>query len=276
MNQIDRLRQRFADEIASAATEADAKHQMRRVRHEVRRRTLTVSRIEHLTPRMMRVHFISPELSDFVSAAPDDHVKLFFPQAGRIDGKPVMRDFTPRAFDRAAGRLTIDFALHESGPATAWAANARVGDKLDIGGPRGSQVLPDDFDWYLLIGDESALPAIGRRVEELRPGVPVTTLAAIVHPYEEQRFKTRAAWTPIWLHRGEPSDADAGLLRERLAGFRPPPGDGFVWVAGEAAIVRALRGYMIEERGHPKAWLKAAGYWQRGHDGADAHVEIAD
>ena len=274
MNQIDRLRRRFADEMDSAAHEPSGRHEIRRLRHELRRRTVTVSRLEHLTPRMMRIHFISPELADFVSAAPDDHVKLFFPEAGKPDGKPVMRDFTPRAFDRTAGSVTIDFALHESGPATEWAANARVGDKLEIGGPRGSQVMPDDFDWYLLIGDESALPAIGRRVEELRPGVPVTTLVTIVHSYEEQHFRTQAAWTPIWLSRGEPSETDADRLLERLAGFQPPPGDGFVWIAGEAMIVRTLRAYMIEERGHPKTWLKAAGYWQRGR--SDGHVAIDD
>lgn len=138
MNQIDRLRRRFADELGSAAEQASGRHETRRLRHELRRRTVTVSRLEHLTPRMIRAHFISPELADFFSAAPDDHVKLFFPQAGKSNGKPVMRDFTPRAFDRAAGCLTIDFALHENGPATEWAASARVGDQLDIGGPRGS------------------------------------------------------------------------------------------------------------------------------------------
>lgn len=274
MNQIDRLRRRFADEIGSAAPQDSAeKHQMRRVRHEVRRRTLTVSRIEHLTPRMMRVHFISPELKDFVSASPDDHVKLFF-SGDSANGKPVMRDFTPRAFDTAAGRLTIDFALHDDGPASEWARDAKVGDQLEIGGPRGSQIMPDDFDWYLLIGDESALPAIGRRVEELRPGAPVTTLVAIVHAYEEQRFVTKAAWTPVWLARGEPSEDDAELLRAKLADFTPPPGDGLIWIAGEAAIVRGLRAYALETLRHPKAWIKAAGYWQRGQ--TDSHVVIED
>ena len=273
MNQIDRLRRRFADEIGSAAPQDSAeKHQMRRVRHEVRRRTVTVSRLEHLTPRMMRVHFVSPELKDFVSAAPDDHVKIFF-SAETDSGKPVMRDFTPRAFDTAAGTLTIDFALHDDGPATEWARDAKVGDQLDIGGPRGSQIVPDDFDWYLLIGDESALPAIGRRVEELRPGVPVTTLVAIVHPYEEQRFKTHADWTPIWLARGEPSERDAELLLAKLAGFTPPPGDGFVWIAGEANIVRELRAYAQDTLRLPKAWIKAAGYWQRGQ-GDGGHIDI--
>ncbi|MFN4283460.1 MAG: siderophore-interacting protein [Alphaproteobacteria bacterium] len=272
MNQIDRLRRRFADEIASPAPDAEGKHQMRRVRHEVRRRTVTVSRIEHLTPRMMRVHFLSPELKDFVSAAPDDHVKLFF-SGDRDSGKPVMRDFTPRAFDTVAGTLTIDFALHDDGPASEWAREAKVGEQLDIGGPRGSQIMPDDFDWYLLIGDESALPAMGRRVEELRPGAPVTTLAVIVHPYEEQRFATKADWTPVWLARGEPSEADAELILAKLADFAPPPGDGFIWIAGEAAIARALRQWALETLGHPKAWIKAAGYWRRGQ-GDGGHIDI--
>jgi NADPH-dependent ferric siderophore reductase len=268
MNHIDSLRRRFMTTDAPSG----ARHETVRMRHETKHRNLTVARLEHLTPRMLRIHFAGTDLADFVSAAPDDHVKLFFPSP--TGDKPLMRDFTPRAFDRAAGILTIDFALHDAGPATEWAANAKIGDRLEIGGPRGSRVTPDDFDWYLLIGDESALPAIGRYVEELRPGVPVTTLVAVVHPYEEQRFKTQAALTPIWLARGEPSEDDADLLRQRLAGFTLPPGDGYVWIAGEAAIVRTLRDHMIEDRGHPKAWLKAAGYWQRGQ--SDAHVEIGD
>jgi NADPH-dependent ferric siderophore reductase len=274
MNHIDKLRRRFTSPASTSPADAPsgARHETIRMRHETKRRSLTVTRLEHLTPRMLRIHFASPELAGFVSAALDDHIKLVFPSPA--GDKPLMRDFTPRAFDRAAGILTIDFALHDAGPATEWAAGAKIGDRLEIGGPRGSRITPDDFDWYLLIGDESALPAIGRRVEELRPGVPVTTLVAVVHPYEEQRFKTQAAWTPIWLARGEPSEDDAKLLRDRLAGLALPPGDGYVWIAGEASIVRTLRDHMIDERGHPKAWLKASGYWQRGQ--SDAHVEIGD
>jgi NADPH-dependent ferric siderophore reductase len=66
--------------------------------------------------------------------------------------------------------LHIDFAIHDAGPATDWALRARIGDALEIGGPRGSAVIPMEFDWYLLIGDETGLPAIGRRLEELPAG----------------------------------------------------------------------------------------------------------
>jgi NADPH-dependent ferric siderophore reductase len=242
------------------------RHQPLRLRHEIRRRLLTVAAVERVTPRMQRVHFTSPELHDFNSPSHDDHIKLIFPSG---DEKPEMRDYTPRRFDPASQTLVIDFALHDAGPATSWAETAQVGDTLQIAGPRGSTVVPDDFDWYLLIGDETALPAIGRRVEQLRAGVPVATFVV----GEAQHVDTGAAWKPHWITRDGTAD-DAALLRQALAGFTLPPGEGFVWIAAEAAVARSLRGYITDERGHPRSWTKAAGYWKRGE--ADAHEKIED
>jgi NADPH-dependent ferric siderophore reductase len=249
------------------------RHQLLRMRHETRRRTLTLSSIDRITPHMLRLGFISGDLQDFVSASPDDHIKLFLPTADASpDAKPCLRDFTPRRVDTEGGSLAIDFALHDAGPATQWAASARLGDTLEIGGPRGSTVVPDDFDWYVLIGDETALPAIGRRVEELRAGVPVATFV-ISAPGEKQTFETTAAWSPHWIARTDEAD-DAGLLRAALADYVLPPGDGFIWIAAESSVARSLRSYLIDERGHPRQWSKAAGYWKRGE--ADAHEKIGD
>ncbi len=248
-----------------------SRHQITRLRHDTRRRTLTVTAIEQLGDHMRRMVFTAPELNDFVSASADDHIKLFFATDA---GDTVMRDFTPRRFDTAQCTLTIDFALHDSGPATQWAAAAQVGDSLSIGGPRGSAVVPDDFDWYLLIGDESALPAIGRRVEELREGVPVITLGVIDGQDDEQRFATRALWTGHWVHRAGAAADDAERLLGALQGMALPPGEGFVWIAAETTVAKALRAHVVETLGHPREWTKAAGYWTRGH--ADASDKSLD
>lgn len=247
------------------------RHQVLRQRHDVRRRRITLHSKESPTPRMLRLGFHSAELHDFTSPSPDDHVKLFFP--GTDGGAASMRDFTPRRFERERGILVIDFALHDGGPANDWAVSAQIGDTLEIGGPRGSTVVSDDFDWYLLIGDETALPAIGRRVEELRPGVPVATFAVVDSEAEIQHFRTEAAWQPTWVTRKAPAD-DAALLRAALAGYEFPPGEGFVWIAAEADVARDLRRLIVDERGHPRTWTKAAGYWKRGE--ADAHERIED
>jgi NADPH-dependent ferric siderophore reductase len=249
------------------------RHRIERVRREPKRRRLTVAQTLALTPKMLRIEFVSPELAGFASFAPDDHIKVFVADPFSPTGS-VMRDYTPRAFDAARNALTIDFALHDAGPATAWALQAKPGDTLEIGGPRGSIVIADDFDYYLLIGDETALPAIGRRVEELRPGVDVTTIVVVDSERDIQRFDTKANWRPIWVTRAGQAAEDGALLGQALAAWTAPRGDGYVWIGAEARAAKALKTEMLEKRGHPAAWLKASGYWVKGKAGeADKHLE---
>lgn len=241
------------------------KHEISRVRHEIKRRTLTVRSIEHVTPNMARILLEGADLDGFLSLSPDDHVKLFFPIPGSDEAEK--RDYTPRRHDAAAGTLTLDFALHDpagAGPATRWALSAKVGDTLQMGGPKGSMVVPSDFDWWLLAGDETALPAIGRRLEEMAPGTKVTTLVAVTGPTEEQRFDTRAAHRSLWVHRPAAQADDPAPLLAALKQLRPDTGDGFIWAAAEAKVAAAIKHFVTTSWKHDPAWLQAKGYWTTG------------
>ena len=185
-----------------------------------------------------------------------------------------MRDYTPRSFVVSECRLTIDFALHQAGPATAWALAARPDACLEIAGPRGSSVVPDDFDWYLFAGDETALPAVGRRLEELRADVPAITAMYVHSDAERQEFDTRARLSQHWVVRDGVLAEPAAALKGALRSIEFPPGEGYIWIAGELTIARSLRRYMLECRNHPKAWIKAAAYWTRGRSAS--HEIIAD
>ncbi len=240
-----------------------------RHRHEIHRRSLTVTAVAPITPNMIRVTLENPDLANFISLGADDHVKLFFQGAGE---EPEMRDYTPRSFDTAAGQLVIDFAVHGDGPATQWAAGAKLGDTLKIAGPRGSAVVAPVFDWYLLIGDETALPAIGRWVEELPAGKTVITLTSVASAADEQSFETAANHQPHWVHRPLADGADPAALLGALEGLALPEGKGFVWIAAEAGVARALRDHVQNQRNHPKEWLKASGYWLQGQ--SDAHEKL--
>jgi NADPH-dependent ferric siderophore reductase len=253
----------------------------RRVRHELKMRLLQVREVSRLTPKMVRVVVGGEQLAGFASAAHDDHVKLFFPHPGEDkpvlpvptpngpvypEGalRPVARDYTPRRYDAAANTLTLDFVLHSEGPATAWAAQARPGQFLGVGGPRGSFVVPDDFDWYLLVGDEAAVPAIGRRLEELPGGTRSIAVIEVADAAEEQRLDTHARAEIHWLHRQGAVAGHHALLQKALAELELPAGEGYAWVAAEASAAKALRRYLVDERGVPKDRVKAAAYWKQG------------
>lgn len=260
---------------------------LERVRHELEIRLLTVSAVEDLTPTMRRVTLTGP-LERFASAAPDDHVKLIFPFPGKTDielpelgpqgisrdaSRPPMRDYTPRRFDPAAGELVIDIALHGDGPGASWATGAQVGTTVGQIGPRGSAVIDGTPDWYLLAGDETAIPSIARRVEELPAGATVIARIEVEGPEGEQVLAP-AAGVDLdlrWLHRGH--ETPGAPLVEEITSLALPGGSGYAWVAAEASAARALRSHLREERGLPKAATKATGYWKLG---ASDHHEAPD
>lgn len=258
-----------------------AHHIHQRLRHEVVLRTLDVLRVERLSPHMQRVTLGGPALRGFHSAAPDDHVKLFFPnRAGELvlptpgpnglefpagcEPSP-MRDYTPRRHDAARGELVVDFVLHGDGPASDWAARAAPGQRLGAGGPRGSLVVAGDFDRYVLAGDETALPAIGRWLEEMPAGAHATALIELPEAADRQPLRSRADVDIRWLERnGEPA-TDSRRLEHALRGLPAIEGDSFYWIAAESGRARAMRQW-LDQRGVPKDWIKATGYWKAGAD----------
>jgi NADPH-dependent ferric siderophore reductase len=237
-----------------------------RVRHETRRRRLEVQRVEKIAAHMIRVT-LGGDLDGFTSLGFDDHVKLFFPN-GKVgaDGQPQAdsRDYTPRRYDAAAGMLDIEFVIHDAGPATRWAEQARPGQMLEIGGPRGSFVIPNNFDWHLLIGDDTALPAIARRLAELPAGTRAVVLAEVDGKADEVRFDSAAEASVTWAHRDGAAPGASDVLARTLKTMKLPAGAYYAWVACESLIAKALRAQLLAEHGANPKWMRAAGYWRRG------------
>jgi NADPH-dependent ferric siderophore reductase len=115
---------------------------------------------------------------------------------------------------------------------------------------------------YVLIGDDTALPAIARRLEELRPGVPVDVVVWVEGSENEVGFSTAARLSLHWAH------GSAGAAAGHILDLVPPrSGDGYVWIAGESSWVKSLRAAFVEGRGHPPGLIRAAAYWRRGDPG---------
>lgn len=225
--------------------------EIRRVRHELKLRELTVTRVEALGPGFVAITLHGAALADFNSLSFDDHVKLFF---GDGDAQ-ARRDYTPRRFDREALALTIEFALHGAGAASNWARTAEVGQRLLVGGPRGSMIVPLDCAWQLLVGDATALPAIARRLEELPAGARVFVLA-LAAPADRRAFASQAAVQLAWF------DAPAALL-DALQGLALPDGHGFAWGGGEAALMARVRA-LLADKGVPRQLTRISAYWKEG------------
>jgi NADPH-dependent ferric siderophore reductase len=253
---------------------------------QVGRRLLHVSRTEDLAPRYRRVYLTGDDLKDgfpYVRFAPTDHVKVVFPDPvtgvvtlptpGRglrgEDGapKPVFRDYTVRAWLPETRELVIEFVLHGEGVGGRWAAGAKPGDVVGVLGPRGNIVFPEDYPRYVLVGDESALPAIGRFVEELPEGSTAAVVMEARSAADALPLASRPGVDVRWVARD--AEGEDGLARaiEVLADVDEGT---FAFVAGEVGKVRRARDVLLA-LGLPRERLVADGYWKRGVANLDHH-----
>lgn len=234
--------------------ETTSTSRVQRVRHEAKRRELEIVRVDAISPHFRSVTFRGEALADFISASFDDHVKFILPSDG---AQPIMRDYTPRRFDIATRELTIEFALHGDGPAANWANRARPGQRATVAGPRGSFIIPLDYDWHLFAGDETALPAITRRLEELPSGAQAIVIVQTDDPADQREFASAAELKIQWVRTGD-------ALIEAVRALQLPAGEGYAWCAGEARVVAELRRILVDDKGHSRHAIRAAAYWKKG------------
>ncbi|MGY1806678.1 siderophore-interacting protein [Blastococcus sp. SYSU D00669] len=239
---------------------------------------LTVASVTDVTPTVRRV-LLRGEPAAVAAAGPTVH--LLVPRVGEDDpvwpgiardGRIVwpqgshgvsLRSYTARRQDPAAGTVEIDFVLHGTGPAAAWAAAATAGAPLAVAG--GAALGDRPAGRLLLAGDETALPAISRVLAAAPAATEGLALVEVAGPEEEQPLAAPAGVEVRWLHRGGTAPGESTLLADAVAALeRPADDDLFAWVAAESAAVRTVRADLRGRWGLGRAQHHAIGYWRRG------------
>ena len=238
-------------------------------------RRIEVLSIQTLSPRMVRITFTGPDMHAFGWNGPAGHLKLIVPADGsheaalpEPDGprSANMRTYTPRRFDAASAQLDIDFVLHDHGPAGRWATRARVGDQLVVMGPAPGYQIDPEAAWFLLAGDDTALPAIETILAELPAQVQAKVLVEVVDMKEARALSSAAKVEVQWLPRGDnPQRAGEALEAALRTVVLPTAGAGRVYVGCEAAAMRRVRSVLVNDRGIDRGTVVTRGYWKLGN-----------
>jgi NADPH-dependent ferric siderophore reductase len=235
------------------------------------------------SPYLRRVTLQGADLAGFDSGLPASSARLLLPPSHgsavvlpawngneflHADGsRPLLRTVTPLHFDPVASTLDVEIVLHGSGPLSGWAATARPGDPAAISGTgRGYEIDPGAA-WFLLAGDESALPAIGTLLAALPATAAVAVIAEVAQAGAEIDLPTVSASTLRWVVRSEGAPPGEGLV-QAVTSVTLEPGTK-VWAGGEAAAMQRLRRLFFEERGVPRGDAVIRGYWKHGRAGGD-------
>lgn len=258
--------------------------------HPLTLREVEVVGVADLTPGMRRITLSGEQLREFTSANGfsqpafdssgfDDDIRLVFRYPGQDEPvlpvqkkwgidlpspQPLSKVYTVRRWDPEAAELDVDFVKHGIGVGTTWAYRARVGDRIHFFGPNASRALPHDADWLLVAGDDTAIPAIGRLLEELPDDARAQVFIEVAENSHRLDLRPLPDVEVTWLVRDGAEAGTTTLLRDAVRNSGWWDGRPYAWLAGERTAVRDLRRHLVEDRGLPKGDIQSTGHWRRG------------
>lgn len=242
-----------------------------------------------LTPSMQRIIVTGEELraEETTDAGPrhafttlgfDDHVKLVFagdhPRSWigtqqeyafdwNREALASSRDYTVRSYDETTNRLVLDVVRHAHGVAADWFAACKPGDVLHMAGPKTSMPLSEGIEEWLLIGDETALPAIARFFDEIDETATVRALIEVPTEADRQPLRELPGAQVTWLVRDGVPAGESDALFKALEQLEPPTGRLYAWCAGEAITLTPIRRHLRNVWNVPKEDMEVVGYWRK-------------
>ena len=243
---------------------------------------LDVVAVRTLTPHMRRLTLAGENVARFNGLeALHLNVMVQHPEAGepqwprvgtsgvvawdKPELRPLMRKYTVRSVDLAAGTLEIDFVLHDdAGPGSGFARHAKPGDKIGVVGPGGGGLLA--ADWYLFAGDETALPAIARMLENLPTEACGKVFLEVADAAEIQPLSPPSGIEVEWLLRDGRAPGTTTLLVDAVRGAAfPENGESvYLWAGCEFEAFRAIRAFARQEKRLSTREHLVVSYWRRG------------
>ncbi|WP_309123685.1 siderophore-interacting protein [Arthrobacter sp.] len=235
-----------------------------------------------VTPHMVRVTLGGPAFDEFQPKdVTDSYVKLLFakPELSLTppydlvalreqlppEDVPVTRTYTVRRINPADRTIDVDFVVHgDEGLAGPWAARAKPGDQIALMGPGGAYDPDTTADWHLLVGDESATPAIAATLEALPEDAAGVVFLECGSSEDMIELATPRGVEVVWVRRDARDDATKFLLANAVSAYPWPAGRVQVFAHGERESMKALRDVFLKERGLLKEQLSLSGYWAAG------------
>lgn len=248
----------------------------------------SVAAAEDVHPHLRRITFRGGDLATFEPAGADTFLYVLLPPPGRAEltidasfsweayaampetDRPVGAYYTVRRWDPDRCELEMLFVLHDpAGPACEWAVGARPGDPVALWGPRTAFHPPETTARYLLVADETGLPAVAAILDELAHDVPVHVLAEVADERERQSLPERPSVAVTWLHRDGRAPGTTTVLADAAARLEPL-GDGtYVWGGGESRAMTGVRKIVRQRWGLPREAVSLVAYWRHAEHLAD-------
>lgn len=168
---------------------------------------------------------------------------------------PPTRKYTIRRYWEESGAIEINVTLHDDGPGTTWACTAQPGMTSYVLGPKSGLQISYDYDYYLMVCDETGLPSVARWLEQLPATAHGRVWVRVPGPKSVQKLSAPVGVEVHWQF----SDDD---VIEAVTQTPRPAGEAFAWLVGESGLIRPLRTWLRDTWQLEKSDRYSSNYWK--------------
>lgn len=223
-----------------------------------------------ITAELLRLEFVCEALQGFAVAYTDHYVKLLFDAEGHpaslalAEENPQLtkRTYTLRSIDPETGRFAIEFVIHgDEGVAAVWAQRATPGEAIAFFGPGGAYCPSSSYSHFVLVGDDTAAPAVLESLVRVPTGSSVDVFLE-VNEHWDPPIPENLDVQLHWLIRD--GAVPGTMLSQALRAYHGPDKPTSWFVHGVAEMIKDVRHLLFVERQVPKRDVSISGYWRLG------------
>lgn len=242
--------------------------------------SLTVIQSQQISPSMQRITLQSDDIAHFGSESEGGYIKLLFTDHGDTNiasispqQRPVMRTYTIQHFNAENNSIEVDFVRHitkdlQCGFAARWAITTKVGDTISIAGPGKSQGINTAGDWFFLVADMTAIPALASQIKLLPNNAKGYVVIEVDHIDDKRELAVPEAIEIDWVVKDQTSNLTQAVISKPWIGD-----NASVWCACEFDTMRSLRQYFRNEKEVEKENIYISSYWKQGVS-EDGHKQL--
>ncbi|NIH71209.1 siderophore-interacting protein [Auritidibacter ignavus] len=186
------------------------------------------------------------------------------------EAKPASRKYSVRRFWPETGAIELYVTRHQRGPGTEWAEDLQPGDTVWIQGVKSGLKISNDYDFYLMITDDSGLGSTLRWIDLLPPNAQGALFVLTSGPDAVFELDLPTGFSITWAYPTHPDEAleapennkALNELVDKVTSLPRPQGYVFGWLVGESSLVRPLREFIRSGWELSKADSYVHGYWK--------------
>lgn len=197
---------------------------------------------------------------------PGEHLRILVGINRDTSMQDKVRTYSIWRYNQSNAQIDLAVCTHSTGIGSRWVQELTIGDPIYFTGPKGKFTLDTSGDYYVFVGDISALAHLYELNRHLPPTKPVFS---IVYADEEADYFPDLTGNAPFSFQQLPQNPATMLIKQLNSMIKNQPGKGLLYIGGDSRVCVNLNHHFRRSLGWPSSQIKTKPFWDPSRTGLE-------